>query len=221
MDRLGLQSWVSPGYGVPGIPNGIIGDGSNTGGSGGNSALSNDAWYMFLKLLAGDLGEDYKLNDSTIAAIKRRISEDDQTKVDLRKQIGCGQSGHTLVKIKNSAFSIEEGDIPTVNMGRWQLRVRETAIWKCGKAVLENGKCCCECSADISADATISKTYTFRAEGYNEANASLPIRFLNGLAIDLQYYDQWYHDSDGPAYFVSESFKFTFPIKFNKCATAK
>jgi len=178
-------------------------------------SLNSEAWRMFIFLFAGDLGENYELSDSAIEAAKGRVNKD-RIIADLRKAVSCNQSGTSVIKQSDNSFTIEENP-GIVNMGNWQLRLRSTANWKCGNPVVEGGKCCCTCSADIHVKALMSKTYTFRANGYNPYNSSWGIRVLNGLAKDEQYYMRWYHDSDGPAFFISAEFDFSFSQSFKKC----
>ena len=177
--------------------------------------LHDEAWRMFIFLFAGDLGENYELSDSAIEAAKRRCNKD-LIVSNLRKAVGCNQSGTTVIKQRDDGFTIEKNP-GIVNMGNWQLRLRSTANWKCGDPVVEGGKCCCTCSADIHVKALMSKTYTFQANGYNQYNSSWGIRVLNGLAKDEQYYMRWYHDSDGPAFFISAEFDFSFSQSFKRC----
>lgn len=209
VDLFGLQSWLGPGYGALPTP--------STPPT--PDPLNAEAWQMFLHLMAGDMGENYQLSSATEQAIEDRVAHMEDTTVYLRKNSTCGKSGTASISINQNNFSIETGDISFVNMGSWQIRIRETARWKCDNGNVSNGKCCCQCKADVDAHVFISKTYTFRPNGYNPANAWLPIRILNGVAKDLQYYDQWYHDSEGPAYFVSDELKFTFSVPYRKCTS--
>lgn len=177
--------------------------------------LSDEAWQMFTHLMIGDLGAKYELSASTIAAAKSRV--DKRLIVDeLKKAVVCARSGTSVIQQSDDSFTVETYP-GIVNMGNWQLRLTSTANWKCDKATSAVGKCCCECTADIRVKGFMSKTYTFRAIGYNSYNSSWGIGVLNGLAKDGQYYVNWYHDSAGPAYFVSAEFDFDFTQPFKKC----
>jgi hypothetical protein len=62
----------------------------------------------------------------------------------------------------------------------------------------------------------MQKTYTFRRFGYEFANDSAGIRFLNVVARLAQRTFRWNDDVSGPAYFISTVFDFSYSTAFEK-----
>jgi len=186
-----------------------------------------EAWLMFYHLMAGEPQKSYQLFELTIDQAKARNRAERLYGENLNKAASCGKRGSEPLNYDNDSFVIDKDPlIPYGHMGKWQLHFGGTMDWQCGKAVRVGALCQCSCNASIGGKATISKTYTFRPEGYNSDNKQAYIQLLNLVAIWMQYWwndalyvgnlwDRQFHDF-GPAFYVSASWEDQFTYSFTK-----
>lgn len=195
---------------------------STIGASDPQPAPYYDAWRMFLHLLAGDLGDTFKLSSGTLDEAKRRIIETSgrTIRADIQSILTCGRSGTRTVHDYQKDFSIDP-EAGRVHIGQWQLWTRSTVKWQCGEGVQIAGKCYCKCSAEVQTKAHMGKTYTFRGIGYNEANSTFAIQVLNFIAFMEQSVGQGNLDWPlGPGYYVAYSFDLPSSLSFAKTEKA-
>jgi hypothetical protein len=181
--------------------------------------LADEAWNMFWHLFAGDLGSDYRLSSETMDAARNRIRSDPEFIETAKSMSRCNASGSGPVSGANDKWTIEQ-TAGFVNMGRWQMRYRGDLSWNCSNEKQEGKfRCCCDCTAVVKVKVTISKWYTFRAEGFNEANSSWGIQRLNDWTINDQFIWQgaFFDSPAGGAFFVSARWNDQFSIPFEKC----
>jgi RHS repeat-associated protein len=81
----------------------------------------------------------------------------------LRDKLSCNNSGVASVDINDKQYVVGQDVIPSIpwlgaDAGRWQVRLRASCFWGCGRI---DAECCCQCRALCSVDVTISKHYTF------------------------------------------------------------